>query len=191
MCPLASKLLVLDPYEISNPKLNNQHISRFCLLKMGLFRLWRVTIIKPRHIESYFFFCDRHKQTWIGMTVDVAVGQHSSGRLATMLVDHYLPLFFFSVFSNRTAPWIKRLILWKLTGVPKNLGLYPFPDPSTIFGHPGGHFFLGFHRKNDKIKKISNSKKPETLSFFLSFFLSVISLKFPQQRKARTSAPKR
>ena len=51
-----SKLLVLDPYEISNPKLNNQHISRFCLLKMGLFRLWRATKIKPRHIESYIFF---------------------------------------------------------------------------------------------------------------------------------------
>ena len=36
----------------------------------------------------------------------------------------------------------------------------------------------------------SNSKKPESLSLILSFFLSFLS-NFPQQRKARASVPKR
>ena len=38
--------------------------------------------------------------------------------------------------------------------------------------------------------EVSNSRKLETLSFFLSFFLSFLS-NFPQQCKARASVPKR
>ena len=51
MSPLALKLLVLQPKQNSDPKLENQLISRFCYSKMGDSRLPRAARIKPRHVE--------------------------------------------------------------------------------------------------------------------------------------------
>ena len=39
----------------SDPELENRSISRFCYLKIGGTRLWRVVRIKPMHVEGYFF----------------------------------------------------------------------------------------------------------------------------------------
>ena len=54
------------------------------------------------------------------------------------------PFHFSSVqkFSHRRGAHIKKLILWKLIGVPNNIGegVDPFPDPVRHFGPPGGHF---------------------------------------------------
>ena len=54
------------------------------------------------------------------------------------------PFHFSSVqkFSHRRGAHIKKLILWKLIGVPNNIGegVDPFPDPVGHFGPPGGHF---------------------------------------------------
>ena len=54
------------------------------------------------------------------------------------------PFRFSSVqtFSHRKGAHIKKLILWKLIGVPNNIGegVDPFPDPVGHFGPPGGHF---------------------------------------------------
>ena len=61
-------------------------------------------------------------------------------RLAMRLVistSTFLPLFFrVTTFFNRTAPQIKKLILQKLIGAPKNLGVDTFPDPVGHFGAP-------------------------------------------------------
>ena len=51
MSPLASKLLVLEQNEISDPELKNQHILRICYLKIRCFRLQRNVKIKPRCVE--------------------------------------------------------------------------------------------------------------------------------------------
>ena len=59
-------------------------------------------------------------QEFLARAVGVPVGRHSGGRLATTLV----------------ATMIKKLILQKLTGEPKNLGVDPFPDPIGHFGAP-------------------------------------------------------
>ena len=40
--------------------------------------------------------------------------------------------------AARGAPQIEKLVLQKLTGLPKNIGIHPFPDPSAILGLPGG-----------------------------------------------------
>ena len=49
-------------------------------------------------------------------------------------------VFFTVTFSHRWSARIKKLILQKLAGVPKNLGVDTFPDPSAILGPPGGPF---------------------------------------------------
>merc|ERR1711954_400716 len=52
--------------------------------------------------------------------------------------------FFFSVatFSHRRSARIKKLILRKLTGSPKNLGVDTFPDPLRHFGAPWRPFWI-------------------------------------------------
>ena len=66
-----------------------------------------------------------------------------------MLVNHYFTILFFhfhhfrvSTFSNRMAPWIKKLIWQKLTGAPKNLGVHPFPNSVGHFGVPQWSFCI-------------------------------------------------
>ena len=44
-----------------------------------------------------------------------------------------------TTFSQRMAVRIRKLILRKLTGAAKNLGLDPFQDPYGRFGDPGEH----------------------------------------------------
>ena len=69
-------------------------------------------------------------------------------RLATALVDCYFHRYFFphhfpvATFSHRRSAQIKKLILSKLTGAPKNLGLDPFPDPVGHFGAPWRQFWI-------------------------------------------------
>ena len=82
----------------------------------------------------------------LAQAVSVPVVQHSGGRLATTLVATiyviilHFPLFpfFFSVatFSHGTIARIKKLILRKFTGAPKNLGVDTFPDPVGHLGAP-------------------------------------------------------
>ena len=74
----------------------------------------------------------------------VPVGRRSGGRLAMTLVASinviifflFSFLFFFPVvyFSHRRSARIKKLILRKLTGAPKNPGLDPLPDHVGHFG---------------------------------------------------------
>ena len=81
------------------------------------------------------------------VSVGVAVGRRSGGRLATTLVERYFHnsflfflhfFFIFSVvyFSHRRSARIKKLILRKLFGVANSLGIDPFPDPIDHFGAP-------------------------------------------------------
>ena len=60
----------------------------------------------------------------VAWTVGIPVGRRSG-------VHHLLSV---TTFSNRTAPWIKKLILQKLMGAPKNLGYTLFQTLSAILG---------------------------------------------------------
>ena len=52
--------------------------------------------------------------------------------------------FFFSVttFSHTRSALINKLILWKLTGAHKNLGVDTFPDPVGHFGAPMRQYWI-------------------------------------------------
>ena len=67
------------------------------------------------------------------------------GRLATALVDCYFHHHFFPVnFSHRGSAQIKKLSYLKLTGAPKNLGVYHFQDPIGHFEAPSVVAILDF-----------------------------------------------
>ena len=79
----------------------------------------------------------------LARVVGIPVCQRSGGRLASTLVATiniiiFSRRFFPSVvyFFHRGSVQIKVLILQKLTGAPKNLGLDTFPDPVSHFGAP-------------------------------------------------------
>ena len=69
------------------------------------------------------------------------------GQLATSLVDRYFHHYFFfpfsvATFSHRRSAQIKKLILQKLMGAPRNLGVHHFPDPVGYFGAPWRLFWI-------------------------------------------------
>ena len=114
--------------------------------------------------------------TWLSMQffrinrVNIGTSGRRSSRLpfrgltGTTIVDCYfhhsftLLLFFHfsaTTFSHRRNARIKKLILWKLTLVPKNLGVHPFPDHVGHFGAP----YRSFGIFEVLIEGINESKK--------------------------------
>ena len=65
MNPLASKLLVEQQKEISDPELENKKFSRFCYLKIGHFGLRRAVKITQGTKRAKFFKCGYKRQTKI------------------------------------------------------------------------------------------------------------------------------
>ena len=63
-------------------------------------------------------------------------GLNFSGLDYILIYFSFLFLFPVVYFSHRRSARIKKLILRKLTGAPKNLGVDTFPDPVSHFGAP-------------------------------------------------------
>ena len=79
-------------------------------------------------------------------------------------------LFSFPVvyFSHRRSARIKKLIQRKLTGVPQNLWVNPFPDRVGHFGPPGGH--IGFCRRYG----VAGSERVPSLLLCCYYFQSMV-----------------
>ena len=107
-------------------------------------------------------------------------------------------LFFSTVFfSHRRSARIKKPILQKLTGAPKNLGLDTFLDPVSHFGAPTSHFagiaggervppaLLGFYSPNCCYQVCF----PILSIFYLTLLVTKISQQFglarPNPRKLK------
>ena len=62
--------------------------------------------------------------------------------IAVQAVDWHDDYFHYSFppLSHRRSAWIKKLIVRKLMGAPKNHGVHPFLDPVGHFGAPWRQF---------------------------------------------------
>ena len=89
-----------------------------------------------RHRVSCYLFV-----AGIGTSGDWPTGNDVSGPLFSPLFSIFFhSIFSVATFSHRRSAQIKKLLLRKLTGAPKNLGVDHFPTPSAILRPPGGHF---------------------------------------------------
>ena len=108
----------------------------------------------------------------IGASVRRSSGRRLGGRLLattqwplfSSVFSFFFPVFFFfpfffpvffsvATFSHRRRARIKKLIQRKLLRMPKNLGVYPFPDPVGLLavyvtGVIHGHF-VSYHKVGD------------------------------------------
>ena len=81
----------------------------------------------------------------------------------TLPAKLFFHFFSIATFSHRRSARIKKLILQKLTGAPRNLGIDPFQTPTAILGPSGGHFgfllvFVFFIIKYNTASLVSGSK---------------------------------
>ena len=108
-------------------------------------------------IRLHFVFDIKKKKDVLNRTFLTFWFWHSSRSLfrwltGTTIVDRYfhysflfsfLPLFSVTTFSQRRSARIKFFaFLQKLMGVPKNLGVHPFPDPIGHFGASWQPFWM-------------------------------------------------
>ena len=93
---------------------------------------------KSSHICLCTSFCQKWSHNF-GTSGGVPIGWRSCSQYQyTFYLKFDLFLFLFSVFffSRRRSDCIKKLILWKLTGAPKTLGVNTFLGAVSQFGAP-------------------------------------------------------